>query len=930
MIPATRPGVSPRGLLETARRHATRVSSATVFAGIFLVFLAIAFAQLAMPGHALPPLAGDSAKYHALAEGIEHLCQHPGMWGPLLSGRLSQEERDRLGIDHWEFQHAPAYIIPLGIGYALLPNNEGVGRAFSLLFYALSAGVIYLIGRRLLGPLWCWLPVVSYLLYTPLLYYATGILTETFGVLATLTFAYVLLHWHRRPCVRRAMLLGLAVAFLYFAKTTFRPLVLLFVVGESLFLLGGGFPPAANRRRAASCAHACERLSPAGHADDRPASPGPVPGPRDLRRRRLLVPMWGAFLVPLLMWYGGLLLARVPLEGVSQSGESQLWLYRGNQVSDQGWETTAMGDPITPILEEAGEQLKAAGGDDMTLDERQRGLYTRAFWIGVRADPIGTASLAAKKFHLFWTYPARKDRLPTVLGDYVIPHQVHLAVYGLGLLGFALLVRRSIVFSLPGWVALGVAVLHALSHLVARYNIPVLPLWGIMAAVGLRGLALHSAQILRWSPAGSSPAGSSQRGDFRRGPRRSTGIWWGPLRRARIRWGDVWRGMGGRWLVATVAGVVGGSLLVEGLPGRDAATAMWIYRAGAGMIGLGLCALGPFLAACSRIGERYRPHRRSALWLSIAPALFAAGLTGVYWSEQDWDEYAVTLRSPGDSVIQRLPLGNPNLVRPDLFEDSWLEIDMLQSERGRFTLEIWAQGQLLKTFTDSLGAAYESFLFDPAVHPGQDRYRRLADTLRRFVEHRLEPEAGKGGEGGTIGFDYFRRWVRVPLSQELLGGEFLEVELRLTNSVDGGWVRVYGDRFPGRGADRRTRCPAMGENPNEFSHYRAEFFAGDRERMDGRLIRPVRLWSPFAISLARTKSQPHEHLGERYETLRGELRIRLRVALVGTFVIREDEQGTRQRIWTVTPRVNDEIMSPAEMRTFRWFRESYFDGTWIY
>ncbi|NTU63100.1 MAG: hypothetical protein HGB05_06780, partial [Chloroflexi bacterium] len=52
-----------------------------------------------------------------------------------------------------------------------------------------------------------------------------------------------------------------------------------------------------------------------------------------------------------------LAVARVPFNPLARTGEDALWAYRGNYVPDQGWETTGMGDAITPELQ---AQTKAA------------------------------------------------------------------------------------------------------------------------------------------------------------------------------------------------------------------------------------------------------------------------------------------------------------------------------------------------------------------------------------------------------------------------------------------------------------------------------------------------------------------------------------------------------------------------------------------
>jgi len=816
-----------------------------LFAGAFLLTLLIGFAQLNSSRTERPPISGDSAKYHALAEGIEQLVGQPSLWSDLLSGDLAPEVREELGLDRWEFQHAPAYVIPLGLGYALMPNNEGVGRAFSLLFYAASAGLLLLIARRLLGPFWCWLALAGYILYLPLLYFATGIQTEGFGGLVLLLVSFLLLQWHRRPGRNTALRLGLGLALLFLAKTTFRPLAILFLVGELVWLMRGR------------------------------------------SGRRFGLPLLLATLVPLGLWYGALLAAHIPVENISRTGESQLWLYRGNYVPNQGWETTAMGDPINDIIDEAGKELREAGGDEMTPDERQRQLYGRAFRKSLARYPGGWLALVAKKAKLYWTYPARKTSLPTVLGDYWIPRWIHLCLYPLGLLGLAVLMRRAPALCLPALLALGVSGVHALSHLVARYQIPALPIWGIIALVGLRAFGLTFRRL--WA-------------------RRSC------LPQRDRRWG--WA------LLATLLVILGWGLTAPAY-GRSVAEGWRWYLLGAGLLGLGLALLGPFLVFLGRQADPKR--RRSAWWLGVAPLIFGLTTLGEVISEPDWDAFSATLRRPGDLLIQRIPVGNSQLTRPDLFTDAWVEIDMLRSIEGSFTLEVWAGGEHLQTYTDSVGAAYESFLFDPAIHPAQDRYRRVADKYAHFVDRRLAREYGERNPR----FDYFRRWVRVPVPQHMLGGDFLQVELKLTNATGGGWVRVYGDLFPERGEGRQFRGPAIGENPNDFSHYRAEFFAGDRERMDARLTCGHLLRSREALS-QRLEGGQRARLGDRPGQSQGELRIRLRVALQGALVYRDDETGTPQRIWTLTPQPEDRLVDPGGIRKFRWWRSAHFDGTWIY
>ncbi len=814
------------------------------FLASFMLALCLGTIQLADPKMDRLAITADSAMYHNLAEGIEQLIREPALLKGLISHQLSSQERERLGVDRWELQHAPAYVLPLGVLYALLPSNEGAGRAFSVVLYALSAGLLVLLGRCLLGGLLAWAALLGYLLYLPFLYYGTGICTEAHATFVLLLTAWLLVGFHRRPTRRRGLLAGLSLGLLFLAKTTFRPLAVILLAGEAIALL---------RRR---------------------------------RGSRLPALLLGGGL-PIGLWYGFLGLAAIQPGALVASGESQLWIYRGNYVPDQGWETVGLGDAITPELEAAERGVALAQGIEINEMEMKRQIYLRAFLLTVQGDPVGWVSLIWKKLGLFWTCPSRKAFTRCAIGSWAIPRWIHLLLFPLGLLGFSVAVCRSPYIWVPGLLALGVAGVHAVSHLVARYHLPVLPIWWLYALLGLRAIWITGRRVLL-----------SDR-----------------LHQLRV--------LPWRWLLLGLGAFLAGSWLRAPTVSTSPELGRGMYIAGALLCGLSPLALVALMMALAR---EMRGVKRPVWCLAVGPLLFAGALTGQLVSERDWDEFGYTLKTPGEVLVQRIAVPEEGLGSGRGIQLAWLEIDMLRSPRGHFALDVLVGGMPVHSFEDTLGGRYEVFRFSEKIHSVQDRYRRVADTYQHFVAEFLNPRYGHE----SIGYDYFRRWVRVRVPKSLLQTDTIEVELRLRKASDGGWVKVFADRCPILRPKHLFVGPVIGKQPYEHSSYRVQFYAGDRERMDARLTREEVLQSPGTESLRRLPDGRMTGLGSPWRSHWGELRIRLRVQLKGMLAARRKADGRMTPVWVEELQAGERKLTAEEARRFQWRRDRYFDGTWVY
>jgi 4-amino-4-deoxy-L-arabinose transferase-like glycosyltransferase len=797
-------------------------------------------AHLARTPSDVLPITGDSAKYDALARGVEQVIHRPSLAAGLVRGDLEPARRDSLGFDRWEFQHAPGYVVPLGVIYAIFPNNHGVGRGFSLLLYAASAGLLLLLADRLIGRRLAWVAVGLYLAYAPFLHYGLGIATEGPSAFFVLLAALALVRFHRRERPGRALAAGLALGLLFLAKTTFRPLVLALVVLEAVRLW--------------------RRAQPA----------------------RLLRLALGAA-APVLGWTLVLALAHVPLNPLARTGEDALWAYRGNYVPDQGWETTGLGDAVTPELREASEGL-APPGDSVTPEDyaTRRTMYERALRLTIARDPIGWLSLVATKFGLFWEHPARKIPTHTVLGAWIVPRWVHLLLFPLGLLGWARCLGRRDGTWIPGALALAVAAVHALTHLVARYHLPVLAVWFVYAILGARAVA----------------------GWLRDGWRH----------RARLRPGGWPWAAPGLWLAAWGAGAL--ALAPPTPVGPGAGRGLWV--AGALLAGLAPLALAPVVARLADAGRPPSLGRRAAV--IVALLLFCLPRVGARLGDPDWDRFRVRLERPGQTLVQEIGRGAVLRGGAAAVDSVWLEIDALRSVGGSLRLEVRVQGERVRVLADTLDGAYADFLFDREAHEADGRYARLADVCRTFVRERLDRRYG----ARSPGYDYFRRWVRVPVPATALDRDTLRVELELTQVSGGAWVDVYGDRYPD---PRRTFVgPALGDNPFEHSHYRLEFLCDDREEADARLVRPRPLVSPWSRSRRRDGARLTDDLDPGPRRAQGELRVRVRARIPGALAAREVD-GRWVPVWATTLRPGEQWFGPQDIRRFQCRRDQYVDGT---
>ncbi len=811
----------------------------------FLIPLIIGSLNLASENADRLEIVGDSAKYHALATTVELFLQHPSLAKKLFQDDLTPQEREDVYIDRWEFQHAPAYVLTLGLLYSLLPNDEGVGRSLSIIFHALSAMLVLLIGRVLLGRLWAWLPYLGFLLYLPFLYYATAIATEIFSCFMLLLCSYLLIGLHKRITKKRIILAGLGLAALFLAKTTFRPLAIALILGEAFYLI--------YLRRFVSV-------------------------------RYLLI----CALTPLALWYLFLSAAAIPIDPLSKSGDTQLWLYRGNYVPDQGWETVGIGDAVTPELKAGGTQAIAKYGSDAPEEIQRRTMYKNALIETIKNYPAEWLALVLKKFGLFWKYPARKWYINSVIGSWPIPLLVHQVIYLLALLGLSLSFRRSASFWLPAVLLLAVSAVHCFSHLVARYNIPVFPLWGLYACFGLR--SIHVTIMHLW-----------RKGDF---------SW---LRK-----------INPMWPIAALVCLATGQML-KAMPFSNAASSgRFCYLTGSILCGVAFLSLGPLLILMAR---KVNPGRTRRLWVLLGgPVILALVVIGDAVSERDWDQISRKLDQPGEAVIQRISYSGQLAESHGGLKSAQIYLDLLRSPRGGFTLDLFVNGKLHHTFVDSLAGSFQTFEFDKDYYADQDRFQRVANTYQNYVEKYLNRRHGQN----SLGYDYFRRWVCLELPREMLISGIVEIELRLRDVRGGGWVKVYGDRFCTDNKEHIFNGPSLDENLFEYSSYRAEFYGGNRERMDARLIRRKMLQSPWAVSLYRSGEDASNDLLSLPGEQMGQWRIRIKTLIHGRMVLRQTETGTWKRLWTNAKLDTDQPLDQKQLRNFQGWRDLYFDGTWVY
>jgi hypothetical protein len=164
-----------------------------VMIGLVGMGLLIGVLRLSGPSEDLYPVEGDSAKYHSIASGFAQLYAHPlGSLQLWISKSASQQDLQRLGLDSWVLQHAPAYTATLGLFY-LLPGDDGAaGRFATVLIFALGAALLFLLGLELFGFWPGLIAAVVYLFWPAHWTYAPAILTEVPMAVAGLFAAYAM------------------------------------------------------------------------------------------------------------------------------------------------------------------------------------------------------------------------------------------------------------------------------------------------------------------------------------------------------------------------------------------------------------------------------------------------------------------------------------------------------------------------------------------------------------------------------------------------------------------------------------------------------------------------------------------------------------------------------------------------------------------
>lgn len=809
------------------RRRRPAAWGALVFAIIFLVF---GLADILVGSAGRAPLSGDSAAYLRTADGIAHCLTHPS-WTleRLFGGGFTPEQRVELGFDGWILQHAPLYLMPLACTQAVAPG-ETSARLLSALFLAGLGALLYDLGRRLFSPLVGAAACLLFLFHPSSLVYGTAVLTEMCLAFLAVLGGWLLVRWFSETSKGASLALGLGLGALYLGKITWRPLLPILVLVAGLYLW---------KRR--------DRLS-------------------------LLTSLGVGLAVVLIPWWIGLSLAGLPANPFSETGEDMLWLYRGNNVELQGWETVGAGDAISREFSETSDEVRRSGGS-------VRKAYQVAFLRGIQEHPVQWVSLVGRKLFYFWTRPAVKHYTDHAL--WTMPPWLALLPWLVlaALLGWLLSLshRTAWLAALPA-IYLGFA--HAASHLVSRYNVPAQPVVALYAAA------------LPWV--------------LVRGP-------W--LRRSIPSLGS-WR----NWILPAV-------ILAFACVGWVFAHPPW--RTSRGILPLlSWAAPAAWAAALTLLGWLAGRHFRRSLGASRATfwGCLGAGLLGGFLvlgfrgSDPDWDRFSVRLEKPGDAVVQEI--GVPATVDRRQIGGVYLEMDLARSVSGDFALEVWVQERLAHVYLGSLGAAPEDFLLERSIHGYQNRHRRVLETLNEHVEGYLEPRYGERSPG----LDGIRRWVRLPLHPlDLVGRDTLRVKLLLRRAGPEAYVQLFGDRAIPSSGTRVFTGPAFFTNPYQLSNYRFRLLEGNRLEADYRLWRQVPLESPWGRSLFLREGTPGDDLSRSPGFQGGEYRIRLRVRLPGQYVWRT-EGGRNRLVWASVERSGDRLPDGEELRNRMSHYQDYFDG----
>lgn len=810
---------------------------------VAVLALALTLPNLWGPQDRLYPLQGDSVEYQEAAQGVGRFLEElPDAAGKMLRGRFGEAERRRYGFDGWILQHATSYVASLGALYSSTGGVPASGRALTAFFFAAAAALLFLLTRGSFGVPSAVIATALFLFWPAHIYYGTAIMTEVPMIFFALAAAAAL-EWTRESRSPAAIVLGgVFLAIVALAKVTLR---LVIVPALLLDLL--------------------PRLRQAGSV------------------RHLLLRIAGVVVV-LGLWGGFLRLAGMPGDPRTADGETDLWIYRGNYVPDQGFETVGLGDVATPEILRA---LRAT--EDLPLSEQRKEGYRLAWRKTISEYPKRWVALVFSKLGWFWTYPAVKEDVGTWFGSLPPPIRLQPILVLLGALGVSLVLLRGWGGLLPALFALYLSAVHASTHLVSRYDIPAVALILPYSAYAGYRLVAGIARAFRertgglLSGGGTAVFGAAIPALLASGVAVATGR-------------DVWRSLLG----------------IE--PGAAQSLQTWVTAA----------ALGLWMLPVVRL-HRLSGHRwgRSILAAAIFPGLLCLVQTAQRYGDRDPDQFKARLEREGDCVVQTIAL--PPDLRWASVKDAEICLDLLPSVQPGYTVAVRVNGREVRRFTGRLESRPEDFLLDPVVHAVQDRYARVERALKSHEEGFLRaryPETG---------YEYYRQWYRVPVPIDLVRGQdSVRVELEFLSARGTGWVDCYGDEIIQRTREgrREIEAPAFLENPYELSSYRFALFASDREKADARLIRPMRLWSPAASSSFLRDGRRLPDLSPARGRQTGEYRIRLRLGLEGRLVYRPDpdEPGESEEVWAVHPRPDDRPLNPDDIRVLSARRNRFFGG----
>lgn len=813
----------------------------------------------------LYPVRSDSAKYDAAAVGVANLVDElPSALPKLFRGGFTPEERDRYDWGSGILQHATSYVVPVGIAYAWFGHHEKAGRLVTVLFVALTAGLLVLWTQSRFGRLSAVLAGLAFVFWPAHLRFGTAIMTEmpmAFWVL----FPIVVMERTRKSTAALIVLGGALLGVGMLVKISLRYLLLPLLLVD--FLERGG------------------------------------PG-----RFRFLALRLAGVLAVVALWGGFLRGADLPADGIAAGFESQLFLFRGNYPEDRGFESVGLGDVSVPELLEAVRENPETAFPD--LDERMVRVYRDALGKAIRNEPSRWAALVAAKAGWFWRWPAIATDVQAWFGTVPPPSHLQLLAVAAGWVGLGLMLARGGGGFLPLLLCAYLTALHAGSHLVSRYNVPAVALFLPYAGFGLSS-ALEALRgfLLRLRGAKSPDAGS---GSLHPVPRTAESAVIGSFWRGASRWE--------RLSIVACAITVGVRLALPrdlwvGL-GLDANPAHAAQEATT-------FAVFAFFGLWLLLNR----HRCGVGWprsltIGMLPVIWGLALLGDAHADRDPDVWGARLSRPGDRIVQTLAL--PDDIQWRAVRRSELFVDMMEDAGSHPEVIVRLNGDEVRHYREGLGNPDEDYLLDRAVYAVQERYKRVDkaydDALDGYVLRRY-PDADK-----SYFRQWFR--IPVQLDSLRARGEMvIEIELvdpdggGVTVFGDGQVETAEG------GANTRTvHAPAFLENPYELSTYQFLFFLPDRIRADVRFIRPLKLHSPSATGeFFRQGRSLSDDLSPARGRQRGEYRIRFRTALHGRYVGRTSGDRTVST-WAVWPSAGEVPVGPDGLRVLSARRDSYFTG----